>query len=234
MRAVKRSLGAVSPILLTLLLAGCSTERPVPRMPAEIPTRLPSQEEARRVRPGSPDANGRTTPAATPAEAPAQTPAATPGATPAATPGATRGATPAATPGAQGSPTQIPANASRVTVPQPTAGDSPSAHPAHDGAPQYAVLGYRVQLLATSSESVAHAYAARIDRLLSERVYVVSEGSLHKVQIGDCLSQDEARHLRRRAIESGEDDAFIISAQVQPPPGGDPQDDPQQPPDDRR
>jgi len=218
MRAVKRSLGAVSPILLTLLLAGCSTERPVPRMPAEIPTRLPSQEEARRVRPGSPDANGRTTPAATPAEAPAQTPA----------------ATPAATPGAQGSPTQIPANASRVTVPQPTAGDSPSAHPAHDGAPQYAVLGYRVQLLATSSESVAHAYAARIDRLLSERVYVVSEGSLHKVQIGDCLSQDEARHLRRRAIESGEDDAFIISAQVQPPPGGDPQDDPQQPPDDRR
>ena len=45
-------------------------------------------------------------------------------------------------------------------------------------------------------------------------VYVEHEGLLYKVQVGDCLSRDEAETLRREAVGLGLEGAFIVDALV--------------------
>jgi hypothetical protein len=85
------------------------------------------------------------------------------------------------------------------------------ASPAVSGHQRY---GYRVQIFATADEAQAAAQAEEYRRSFSAPVYVESEGLLFKVQVGDCLSRDEAEALRREAVGLGCEGAFIVDALV--------------------
>ncbi|MCK4414374.1 MAG: SPOR domain-containing protein [Candidatus Eisenbacteria sp.] len=74
--------------------------------------------------------------------------------------------------------------------------------------------GYRVQLFATADRELATAQAGEYRQFFSAAVYVEFEGLLYKVQVGDCLSRDEAEVLRREALGLGCDGAFVIDALV--------------------
>ncbi len=100
----------------------------------------------------------------------------------------------------------------------PPAGDStavlPGLSPEDDRDTRF---GYRVQVFATSDEDLATTRAEEMRALFDEEVYVEFEGLLYKVQVGDCVSRDEAADLRRKALGMGLDGAFIVDTRVKAP-----------------
>ncbi len=75
-------------------------------------------------------------------------------------------------------------------------------------------------MFATSRESVARLFAERMRSKCAgedQRVYVVEDGSLYKVRIGDCRTREEALQLRGRLLEHGQKDAFVISTRIRCP-----------------
>ena len=155
-------MGAIICLSLLLLIAtGCS-QKPVPQIPPEIPTALPSEEEAQRVR-----------------------------------------------------------EETRETIPLLPQGErdleleeAPPAEEVELSAEPQTRLGYRVQLFATSREELAKSRAAEFQEQFDEKVHIEYEGLLYKVRVGDCLSRDEARALRRKAVGLGYDGAFAVDTQV--------------------
>ena len=77
---------------------------------------------------------------------------------------------------------------------------------------------WSVQLLASSSLSVARARARGLTRYFSEPPRVEPVGGLFKVRVGHCATRGEAEALRRRAFKLGLRDAFV----VRPEAGGEP------------
>ncbi len=74
--------------------------------------------------------------------------------------------------------------------------------------------GYRVQVFATSNEGHAQRRADEFRQQFSEKIYVDYEGLLYKVRVGDCVSRDDARVLRKKAVKLGVDGAFVIQTQI--------------------
>ena len=76
------------------------------------------------------------------------------------------------------------------------------------------VLGFRVQIFASSTEKGANKVAADARSTFTEGVYVEYEAPYYKVRVGDCLTKDEASALRTRLVGLGYRGAFIVETQV--------------------
>jgi len=76
------------------------------------------------------------------------------------------------------------------------------------------VLGFRVQIFASSTEKGASKVAGDARSTFTETVYVEHEPPYYKVRIGDCLSKDEAGALRAKAVRLGYRGAFVVETQV--------------------
>ncbi len=180
MRATRKghSLQLVRPLLYVLslvLLIGCAGPPPSPRMPPEVPTTLPSEEEAARVREGASEAI----------------------------------------------PPQV--EETRIAETEPDRALPPPPAPAPVIEPEPApvttsadIQGFRVQVFATSSKTLAQQHAARLRPRFDEKVYVDYEGLLYKVRIGDCATLQQAKELRRQTLDLGQEGAFVVSAKVSP------------------
>jgi len=152
--------------LLVFCLTACGQREP-PKTPANLPTAMPSEEEAARAR----------------ADA--------------------RNAVPLLPQGER--------DLSGQDLLGPADSASVAGVMSPDGEQRY---GYRIQLFATADGRLAQQRAAEYRDLFAEAIYVRQEGVLYKVQVGDCISRDEAEALRRRARALGYEGAFIVDALV--------------------
>lgn len=73
---------------------------------------------------------------------------------------------------------------------------------------------WSVQLLASSSSSVARERAAGLSRYFAEPPRVEAVGGLFKVRVGRCATRDEAETLRRKAQSLGLRDAFVVAPEA--------------------
>jgi hypothetical protein len=69
---------------------------------------------------------------------------------------------------------------------------------------------WSVQVLASSSISVARERAEALAPFFSEPLRVEPAGGLFKVRVGRCATRDGAEALRRKAIDAGLRDAFVV------------------------
>jgi hypothetical protein len=177
--------------IVPLLSAGCAKRQPPVRSPADLPTTMPSEEEAARVRPGAPGAIPAPAPAphALPAPPATQTPPAAPSVPPI---------------------MEIKYFEPTVTAGPPTAPVDSLAEPL----PAQARPGYRVQLFATADASLAQKRADEYRTLFTESIHIRKEDELYKIQAGDCATREEADQLRRKARALGYAGAFVVEAQI--------------------
>jgi cell division septation protein DedD len=77
--------------------------------------------------------------------------------------------------------------------------------------------GYRIQVAAFTETSKAEERAQELRGFFEEPIYVVAEGLLYKVQVGDFVSRDKADSVRRRAIDLGLDGAFVVDTMIREP-----------------
>lgn len=77
--------------------------------------------------------------------------------------------------------------------------------------------GYRVQVGAFADRNQARTRADELRQRFTEPVYVVHEGLLYKVQIGDFVSRDRADAARRKAIDLGLSGSFVVDAMIREP-----------------
>jgi hypothetical protein len=176
-----RRLPAWAGILLVIVLGmaiGCSSRQPAPQPAPDLPTLLPSEEEARQVREGA------------------------------------RQAVPALPEGERGmGPDDLPPTPE--VRPGGSAGEEPVVPPREDAAEAVKRLGYRVQIYAASDRELAQQRATEFEQYFDEKVYVIAEGLLYKIRIGNCVSRDEAEALRQKALSMGYEGAFVVSTTVE-------------------
>ena len=77
-----------------------------------------------------------------------------------------------------------------------------------------AAQGYRIQISAHSSRPAAERIAAIITQDLAISVYVIREKEVWRVQVGDFLEIDECEAFRKKLLDYGFDDAFIVRSKV--------------------
>lgn len=95
---------------------------------------------------------------------------------------------------------------------------TPSVTPSPPVAPSRApasVLGFRVQIFASSTENNADRVAADA-RSSFNRVYVDYIAPYYKVRVGDCMTREEAEVIKNKARTLGYRGAFIIETMISP------------------
>ncbi|MBD3336997.1 MAG: hypothetical protein GF355_15900 [Candidatus Eisenbacteria bacterium] len=110
-------------------------------------------------------------------------------------------------------PSRAPDNRTQPGLPEaiPPAGENiPSAE-------EGTRFGYRVQVAAYTASQTAEQKAEELRTLFSEPVYVVPEGLLFKIQVGDFVNRDRAQAVRRKAIDIGMDGAFVVDTMIREP-----------------
>ena len=112
-------------------------------------------------------------------------------------------------------PSEAPENAADPALPEaiPRAGEPIPAPPGgvDEGSLRY---GYRVQVAAFTEEETAAERVATLRRLFDEPVYIVTEGLLFKIQIGDFVSLDRAQEVRLKAVDLGFEGAFVVDSMI--------------------
>jgi hypothetical protein len=73
---------------------------------------------------------------------------------------------------------------------------------------------WSVQLLASSSPSVARERAEALTRYFPDPPRVEPVAGLFKVRVGRCATRGEAEALRRKALDLGLRDAFVVPAEA--------------------
>ena len=92
--------------------------------------------------------------------------------------------------------------------------EAPTVLPSAASAGRAATTGAdcrEVQILASSDASAAKEESRRASRALATTSRLVESRGLYRVRLGGCLSESAARDLRRRAIASGYDGAFLVT-----------------------
>ena len=77
--------------------------------------------------------------------------------------------------------------------------------------------GYRVQILASTSERNAESFAAKAREQIEYPVYVEYIPPYHKVRVGDFLRRADAEACRDLLRSIGYPDAFVVDALVNVP-----------------
>jgi cell division septation protein DedD len=78
------------------------------------------------------------------------------------------------------------------------------------------VLGFRVQIFASSTENNADRVAADARSAFKNRVYVDYIAPYYKVRVGDCLTREEAEVMKNKARTLGYRGAFVIETMISP------------------
>ncbi len=78
------------------------------------------------------------------------------------------------------------------------------------------ILGFRVQLFASSTEKNAERVADDARNSFKENVYVEHVAPYYKVRVGDCLTREEAQVLKNKAISLGYRGAFVVETTISP------------------
>ncbi len=76
------------------------------------------------------------------------------------------------------------------------------------------IPGFRVQVFAGTNEQAARAQAHRLEALQLDSVYVVQEGGLYKVQVGNFRERREAEKMLDRLHFAGVDNAWIVATTI--------------------
>ena len=74
--------------------------------------------------------------------------------------------------------------------------------------------GYRIQLIASTTEDAARRVAGEAEASLGVAAYISYEGGYWKVRVGNCATRMEAESLRSQARSSGYGDAWISACQI--------------------
>jgi hypothetical protein len=99
--------------------------------------------------------------------------------------------------------------APKDTTKNDKSGAGPAGVPGRDGS--IAVPVFRVQILATSSETSAREAKKRVEDRLGFPVYVTRIDGMYKVRVGDCSTRAEAEKVRERCRGAGYADAWIVT-----------------------
>lgn len=78
------------------------------------------------------------------------------------------------------------------------------------------ILGFRVQIFASSTEKNASRVADDARMALDEDVYVEHIVPYYKVRVGDCLIREDAELLKNKALRHGYIGAFIVETMIKP------------------
>jgi len=79
------------------------------------------------------------------------------------------------------------------------------------------VLGWRVQIFATTDYERASAVREEAESLFRVPVYLKFEAPYYKVRVGECRTRTEAEALRRRAVKLGYTSAFPVRTRIKVP-----------------
>jgi hypothetical protein len=96
----------------------------------------------------------------------------------------------------------------------PTVTSMPPPPPATP--PPASLLGFRVQIFASSTQDNASRIASDARPSFDEEVYVEHVAPYYKVRIGDFLTRSEADVLKNKAIQLGFRGAFVVETMISP------------------
>ncbi|MFC2076088.1 SPOR domain-containing protein [candidate division KSB1 bacterium] len=77
------------------------------------------------------------------------------------------------------------------------------------------IPGFRVQVFSSGAADRAELVADEARYLLKEKTYIKTADNLFRVQVGDCLTRQEAEELRGECRLAGYKDSFIVTAQIE-------------------
>jgi cell division septation protein DedD len=101
--------------------------------------------------------------------------------------------------------TSVPPSPAPTYKPAPT----PSTIPA-------SVYGFRIQIFASSTQKGALKVADDARGVFGGKVYIEHRPPYYKVQVGDCLTKEEAESLKDLAINKGFRGAFVVETIINP------------------
>ncbi|MEW6684950.1 MAG: SPOR domain-containing protein [Candidatus Edwardsbacteria bacterium] len=77
------------------------------------------------------------------------------------------------------------------------------------------IIGFRVQIFASSTMERAEQIAKEAGQRLGEKVYVEPTSPFFKVRVGNCLTKEEAEALRNKVRAIGYDQAFVVETVIE-------------------
>lgn len=91
---------------------------------------------------------------------------------------------------------------------------TPSAPP--PSPPPASILGFRIQIFASSTQKNASRVADDARAAFTENVYVQHVAPYYKVRVGDFLTREDAQSLQQRALQKGYRGAFVVETMIAP------------------
>lgn len=80
--------------------------------------------------------------------------------------------------------------------------------------PMSQIKGYRVQIMAASSEQTANQAAADVKTVTGKNTYVDYIAPYWKVRVGDCKTRGEADQLKNQLLSKGYTGAWVVECMV--------------------
>ncbi len=78
------------------------------------------------------------------------------------------------------------------------------------------ILGFRIQLFASSTEKNASRVADDTRASFTQNVYIQHIPPYYKVRVGDFLTKEEAQVVKQQAMQMGYRSAFIVETMISP------------------
>jgi hypothetical protein len=82
--------------------------------------------------------------------------------------------------------------------------------------PPASILGFRIQIFASSTQKNASRVADDARAAFTENVYVQHVAPYYKVRVGDFLTREDAQALQQRALQKGYRGAFVVETMIAP------------------
>ncbi len=96
-------------------------------------------------------------------------------------------------------------------VPIPPVEETPAPTPSPEQ-----LLGFRIQIFASSTEKNASRVADNARESFTENVYINHIAPYYKIRVGDCLTREDAEVLKNKALRLGYRGAFIVETMITP------------------
>jgi hypothetical protein len=116
-----------------------------------------------------------------------------------------------------------PVTEEEIVMPVPAIEEEPYIPPAVSATPPppptpapATLLGFRVQLFASSTENNASRIAGDARSSFDETVYVEHIAPYYKVRVGDFLTRGDAEVLKTKALQLGFRGAFVVETMIAP------------------
>ena len=82
--------------------------------------------------------------------------------------------------------------------------------------PPASILGFRIQIFASSTQKNASRVADDARAVFTENVYVQHVAPYYKVRVGDFLTRENAQALQTKALQKGYRGAFVVETMISP------------------